>query len=132
MRSSGGSEEKRGRAADDTPQRRLFTMHIDFFANDESDARTQAEMYAEAMGLLRTEIIAEQARVSPGCGCSGSFPVYCRVPGPDPRDVCLMLVGHRGAHGGDAGPTESWVDGDVPRHATRLPSWPQPRTTVAP
>lgn len=119
-------------AADDTPQRRLFTMHIDFIATDESDACTQAGNYAEAMGMLRTEIIAEQVRVSPLCGCSGSFPVYCRTPGPDRRDICVMLVGHQGVHRGHLGPTKLWEDGDVPRHATRLPSPVPLEVAIAP
>lgn len=92
---------------------RLFTMHLDFMAVDEAQARIRAEAYARALNYVRVEVDCFTARVSMGENWSNAMPVFCGSPGPDPSDVCTDVAGHPGFHHG-CGATGQWGEPDVP------------------
>jgi hypothetical protein len=91
-----------------------FTLHVDFQATDEDDAGCRAEVYVQALNLLRPEVDSYRARISAQADWSASVPVFCNAPGPDAMDVCLDRFGHEGRHHG-TGPTGWWSEEQIPR-----------------
>lgn len=91
-----------------------FTLHLDFLATDHRQALAQADLYAQALNLVRPEVDCYTARLSPGGDWTAATAVFCGIPGPHDSDVCLDIAGHRGRHHGP-GDSQSWTDDDVPQ-----------------
>lgn len=89
----------------------LFVLHLAFLADNESVALENADVYAEAMNLLRPEVDHYTARVSRGGDISTSVRVYCCAKGPNEGDICLNRHNHRGPHFAP-GVSNDWADAD--------------------
>jgi hypothetical protein len=87
---------------------RRYTLHLDFVAADEQQARRLAEAYAQGLTDLRPEVDGYTARLSAGDDWSRPTAVFCGAPGPDATDVCTDSAGHPGRHHGP-GASHHWV-----------------------
>jgi len=101
------------------PALRRFTVHLDFMAVDERQARGHAQAYAEGLNRLRPEVDTYTARVSMDGDWSRLAVVFCRTPGPDVTDVCTDSAGHSGWHHGP-GASNRWSRDGVPRAPDRI------------
>ena len=91
----------------------IFTVHIDFLADDEDEAMFRAMAYAEGLNALRPEVSSYGARLSGQADWSAAVPVFCNTPGPNPADCCVDRFGHEGRHHGP-GVSQVWTDDEIP------------------
>lgn len=90
---------------------RFFTVHLGFEAADLSVARELAVAYAEALSLLRPELVLGAAAVSPAVAWHRAERLFCGVPGPD-GERCADVVGHPGFHHAPGLGGLGWGDGE--------------------
>lgn len=93
-----------GRLAHDNAQP-MFTMHLDFLADDEEHARDSAADFAEALALLCPTVDAYRVRVSVDGESGHAAAVYCNAGHDD--DLCLLRAEAHAVHRGLAG---EWRD----------------------
>ncbi|MEU5791744.1 hypothetical protein ABZ754_28955 [Micromonospora purpureochromogenes] len=90
---------------------RRFTAHLGFEADGPEQARDLAVAYAEALSLLRPELVLGAAALSPADAWHRAERLFCGVPGPD-GERCADVAGHPGFHHA-AGPGGlGWGEGD--------------------
>jgi hypothetical protein len=63
------------------PELRRFTLHVDFMAVDEQEARSQADAYAEGLNRLRPEVDCYTARISVEGDWSRTTAAFCGASG---------------------------------------------------
>ncbi|MER6596703.1 hypothetical protein ABT214_33605 [Micromonospora purpureochromogenes] len=90
---------------------RRFTAHLGFEADGPEHARDLAVAYAEALSLLRPELVLGAAALSPADAWHRAERLFCGAPGPD-GECCADVAGHPGFHHA-AGPGGlGWGEGD--------------------
>ncbi|SCE96351.1 MULTISPECIES: hypothetical protein [Micromonospora] len=90
---------------------RRFTAHLGFEADGPEQARDLAVAYAEALSLLRPELVLGAAALSPADAWHRAERLFCGAPGPD-GERCADVAGHPGFHHA-AGPGGlGWGEGD--------------------
>ncbi|WP_346538675.1 hypothetical protein [Micromonospora sp. DPT] len=90
---------------------RRFTAHLGFEADGSEQARDLAVAYAEALSLLRPELVLGAAALSPADAWHRAERLFCGAPGPD-GERCADVAGHPGFHHA-AGPGGlGWGEGD--------------------
>lgn len=99
---------------------RRYTLHVDFTADDDLQARILAEMYTRGLNYMRLEVDFYTARVSSDANWDESDPVICLAPGPDPSDICSDIFNHSGTHNGP-GASHVWGEDEVPRMPDSIP-----------
>lgn len=86
----------------------LFTLRLTFEAGSPQQAKELAARYAEALSLMRTEVLMFSAQISEVRGGGEPEQVFCRTTGPYGL-TCTGIAGHFGWHNAAAsGP--SWSD----------------------
>src|SRR6476660_5941347 len=75
----------------------LFTLRLTFEAGSHQQAKELAARYAEALSLMRTEVLMFSAQVSEVRTGSEPEQVFCRTTGPYGL-TCTGIAGHFGWH----------------------------------
>ncbi|RIV35624.1 hypothetical protein [Micromonospora radicis] len=92
------------------PDRR-YTAHLGFVAPDLAAARETAVGYAEALSLLRPELVLGGCALSPADGWQRAERLFCGAVGPD-AERCVDVAGHPGFHHAPGPGGLGWGDGD--------------------
>lgn len=90
----------------------VFTLHLDFSAEDLASARDRAVIYAEGLSILRPEIPLFETRLSAADDWLCAEPVFCGLSGPD-GELCADVLGHPGFHTAPGVAGLSWGAGDT-------------------
>ncbi|MFJ8690102.1 hypothetical protein [Micromonospora wenchangensis] len=92
------------------PSRR-FTVHLGFTADGPEHARELAVAYAEALSLLRPELVLASVALSPADAWRDAERLFCSAVGPD-GDRCADVAGHPGFHHAPGPGGLGWGEGD--------------------
>ncbi|NJP34740.1 hypothetical protein [Micromonospora thermarum] len=90
---------------------RFYTVHLGFTAAGGSVARELAVGYAEALSLLRPEVVLGAAALSPADAWHRAERLFCGAFGPD-GERCVDVAGHPGFHHASGPGGLGWGDGD--------------------
>ncbi|MGC5052722.1 hypothetical protein ACLQ2S_14845 [Micromonospora sp. DT48] len=90
---------------------RHFTVHLGFVAADLVAAREVAVGYAEALSVLRPELMIGASALSPADAWQRAERLFCGAVGPD-SERCVDVAGHPGFHHGPGPGALGWGDGD--------------------
>lgn len=76
----------------------VYTVHVDFLADDDRQAGLLASSYVEALNTLRPEIETRSAQLSPSTNWRIAAPVFCNEPSGLPDEACTDNSDHPGRH----------------------------------
>ncbi|MEU7982355.1 hypothetical protein AB0B63_27960 [Micromonospora sp. NPDC049081] len=92
-------------------QPRHFAVHLGFVADGPEQARELAVAYAQALSLLRPELVLASAALSPAGSWRAAQRLFCHVVGPD-GERCVDVAGHPGFHYAPGPGGLGWGEGD--------------------
>ncbi|TDC39447.1 hypothetical protein [Micromonospora sp. KC213] len=90
---------------------RHFTVHLGFAADGPEQARELAVAYAEALSLLRPELVLAATALSPADAWHRAERIFCDAVGPD-GERCADVTGHPGFHHAPGPGGLGWGEGD--------------------
>jgi hypothetical protein len=90
----------------------VYTLHLDFAADDPIKAREKAVALATGLAVLRSDVDTYSARLSAGDHWTDAQPAFCMAPGPGGTS-CGYPAWHEGWHAESGVDGLRWGEGDT-------------------